>query len=302
MTARIWSVWDMLEKYALLFSDALTSLKTAQEAWKHKPPPKLPPPSMTGGNALTVGNIFNSSLINPAPPPSLPKVEDEDSEFWKNLRASLTNTALKSVRTAVEAAGMTRLLPQIGRIEGKVGKIWENDLEPDLRNLGEAIRDELKGAYFLHVQAADIGLYGQPAGFGEKVSERFTEATDDIEAAGNCLAVGEATASVFHLMRVMELGVRALARCLKVRAIDPETANWNVIVDHVNVAINKLPTRTKAMKARKAELAGASAALNSVRIATRNEVMHPKQMYTMEQARDVFQATRLFMRHLADLV
>ncbi len=47
--------------------------------------------------------------------------------------------------------------------------------------------------------------------FDSKVSKAFRNASADIVEAGNCLAVGLDTAAVFHLMRVVEWGLRAFA-------------------------------------------------------------------------------------------
>ena len=54
-------------------------------------------------------------------------------------------------------------------------------------------------------------------------------------------------------------------------------------------------------EARKAKYGAVLAHLNSVRIAWRNEVMHPKQSYTREEAHTIFQAVRAFMIYLAEL-
>src|SRR5690606_2199938 len=53
--------------------------------------------------------------------------------------------------------------------------------------------------------------------FGTEVATAFPSARQDIKDAGNCLALDLNTAAVFHLMRVMEVGVKAMARHLKVR-------------------------------------------------------------------------------------
>src|SRR5271156_1156895 len=50
---------------------------------------------------------------------------------------------------------------------------------------------------------------------GEKVSECFPSAAVDISDAGDCIALGCDTAAVFHLMHVVEWGLRAFAAHLK---------------------------------------------------------------------------------------
>jgi hypothetical protein len=99
----------------------------------------------------------------------------------------------------------------------------------------------------------------------------------------------------------MEIGVQTLGRKLRIK-IDVNTETWYQIMIHVNRTIEKLPSKTQKEKHRKSRLAEAGAHLQSVRLAWRNEVMHPKQTYTRQEAYDVFNATKTFMVFLADLV
>ena len=50
--------------------------------------------------------------------------------------------------------------------------------------------------------------------FGDKVFDAFPKARYDAEHAALCIATGAATASVFHLMRTVEHGVRSLGKSL----------------------------------------------------------------------------------------
>jgi len=50
------------------------------------------------------------------------------------------------------------------------------------------------------------------------------------------------------------------------------------------------------------ELAQASANLYSVKLAWRNEVMHPKETYTLEEADNLIRQVKIFMHHLATLI
>ena len=271
----------MLERYALLFSD-LTIALTYQEAW--------------WGNT-TLGT-------NPGP---MAKDSEVDAVVRRH-RLEGTLQCLEHLRVACENTGMSQVIPEVARIDtdlrshAKRGFSVLSDPRDRLKHLRERLRDELESEYFLHVSRADRQFYGQPEGFGSEVAAKFPTGTEDVEGAGNCLALGQPTASVFHLMRLVELGVRALAKKLKVKSIDPDMENWNTITDHIDKAIRSLPAKTKANKLRKVALAGVSGHLNVVRISTRNEVMHPKKTYTQEEARDLFQATRLFMHHLAGLI
>jgi len=87
-------------------------------------------------------------------------------------------------------------------------------------------------------------------------------------------------------MRVMEAGVKLLGRKLKVN-INVDTENWAAIISRINGKIDQLPKITRIQQRKKAKYAEASTYLNSVRIAWRNEVMHPNESYTNEQAHKI---------------
>jgi hypothetical protein len=49
--------------------------------------------------------------------------------------------------------------------------------------------------------------------FGADFELKFPLAVYEVEESGKCIALSRDTASVLHLMRVMEIGIRAVARC-----------------------------------------------------------------------------------------
>jgi len=63
-------------------------------------------------------------------------------------------------------------------------------------------------------------LYAAKLLFGDDVAKKFPSASVDIEEAGKCLALDRGTATVFHLMRAMEVGLRALAKSLNDHRLD----------------------------------------------------------------------------------
>jgi hypothetical protein len=85
----------------------------------------------------------------------------------------------------------------------------------DVQTLRNNLSYLLERRYFYAVRPDLSGYYGDPEPFGDQVAKKFKHARDDIERAGNCLALGESTACVLHLNRAMEIVIRALARKLK---------------------------------------------------------------------------------------
>jgi hypothetical protein len=160
---------------------------------------------------------------------------------------------------------------------------------------------EAKAKLFVYVAPEKRRYLLESDLFGSKVATRFRPMAEDIEEAGKCLALGRGTATVFHLMRVMEIGIQELGQLLKIPAPVQETV-WQVIQDQVARAIKALPRTTVAEKKRQSELSGAAAHLQHVKDAWRNEVMHPKKTYTEAQAAEVFDAVKAFSAALADII
>jgi hypothetical protein len=101
-----------------------------------------------------------------------------------------------------------------------------------IRTVREQIIRELAGRKFLYVDPQFSKCVDQDDLFGESVKKAFPSATYDIKESGNCLAADCATAAVFHLMRVAEYGLRALAwdRRIKVPKGPIELACWEDII------------------------------------------------------------------------
>jgi hypothetical protein len=139
-----------------------------------------------------------------------------------------------------------------------------------------------------------------------KVSKMFPKAVPDIQNVGNCLAVSLNTAAVFHLMHVVEWGLRALCANLKVANIKKgpvEYATWedilNKLPDAAQAKIDRMPRGPKKQKAQEFYYP----ALREVRgfkDAWRNHIMHTRAIYEREDAIAVFAHVQRFMQGLAD--
>jgi len=167
----------------------------------------------------------------------------------------------------------------------------------EIDDLQRRLLDRADSIFCLTLSMADRALYepSQPL-FGAEIEAKFSNKSEDIAEAGKCLALVRPTAAVFHLMRVMEIGVRRFGDVLGVTLADDK--NWQNILDEINKAIRALDQ--KAMLTKK--YAAASAHLYNVKLASRNEVMHPKQTYTPDEATKVFNATDAFIRDLVNLI
>jgi hypothetical protein len=94
-------------------------------------------------------------------------------------------------------------------------------LHSQVKELLYRISDELGDRFFLSLDKDSVPYYRQSEPlFGLAVERRFPSASEDISEAGKCLGLGRSTASVFHLMRAMELAVVEIGRLLGVTVVD----------------------------------------------------------------------------------
>jgi hypothetical protein len=96
--------------------------------------------------------------------------------------------------------------------------------------------------------------------------------------------------------RIMEVGVQQLGKVLGVTLVDEK--NWQNILDELNKTVKTLNPKDK----RTIEISQASANLYAVKLAWRNEVMHPEDLYTLEEAEHLIQLVGVFMEQLARIV
>ena len=160
------------------------------------------------------------------------------------------------------------------------------------------VRDELlaRRAFMIPTNKVDYYESRTPL-FGDEIRDRFPSTTFEIDEAGKCFALGRWTACVFHLMRVMEIGIQATARNLGVPdPAKPSERNWGAILRAMNAAISQKPAG-----AERDFLQSTYALLDAVRNAWRNSTMHVENKYIEDEAADILGAVRGFMRKIASV-
>jgi hypothetical protein len=160
----------------------------------------------------------------------------------------------------------------------------------------DRIQDEMRENLFMFIPPERASYYNKPELFGKGVNQKFPTIQYDVVEAGNCYASGRSTAAVFHSMRIMEVGVQQFGTKLGVALANEK--NWQNILEEVNKAIKALDPKLATTK----EFAAAAANLYSVKLAWRNEVMHPKDTYTLEEADNLIRQVKIFMEQLSQIV
>lgn len=222
----------------------------------------------------------------------------------------LTEYNRSSVRAKLEGWG--KILEKLGA-RGPVATIqrWKEGLDDpnfswaDMRTAAKElhgrVEDELKETSLWIIPAERaLQFRGRPP-FGDQVASHFSPANEDIGDGVYCLLLGRGTATVFHLMRVMEVGLRALAASLNDPTLDPKrNPSWETILKRGDKELGKpLKERSPEWQSDEEFFSTAHANLRAVKDAWRNPTMHIERRYDPEEAQDVWNAVRAFMRHLA---
>jgi hypothetical protein len=170
-------------------------------------------------------------------------------------------------------------------------------LAPEFWQLRVRLKEELTRKEFLFVSENMAERYKDADPF--KIGAEFKEANADIQSAAKCLAVGEGTASVLHLDRAMEVALRKLATRRRVRIRPRDT--WGGILNKMTPKIDKMPEATRSQKNKKQAWSEARTHLFHIKECWRDRPAHGHETYSPARAKEIFEAVRVFMNHLAAL-
>jgi len=186
-------------------------------------------------------------------------------------------------------------------------KKW-SELNTRTRALRDAIQTELKGYLFYIYPKNRSAVFRSWKDDWKVAVAAFPDIQWDVYAATDCYALQHHTASVFHSMRVAEIGLRALARERRIKLPKSkavEWATWQEIIKALDDEIKLIAGTWKIGKAKDAALAfysGARADVNGFKDEYRNLVMHVRADYDEFQALRALTLVREFMKRIADRI
>jgi hypothetical protein len=160
---------------------------------------------------------------------------------------------LVDLRHAIEECGDLGLVDAaltLTRIKAAVARqaMDASRLQGEAEHAYNAYVDGINKLKYIFIPEPLCGLVDQDKLFGEAVWKKFPKSRDDVRDAGNCLAIGCGTAAVFHLMRVSEHGMRALARRLRVR-LSHSKANHPLEYADCNKVITGIKSKIAGLRA-----------------------------------------------------
>jgi hypothetical protein len=134
-----------------------------------------------------------------------------------------------------------------------------------------------------------------------KVAEQFPNASSEFRDAVKCFVTARNTGCVFHLMRSLEFGLRALG---VVFGVSLEHTNWGPAIEQIESRIRDMHTDPKwkslpDCKNQQEFYAQAASHFGVFKDAWRNYTAHVRSNYDQEDALDILQSVRAFFRKLA---
>lgn len=223
--------------------------------------------------------------------------ENDCKIYLRTLQEIYDDLLLLEAKIAARAC--TRLM---GNLEDNDEDFTYLSFKKYAEDLELRIRDELENTKVLVLEINKRRFYEPETPiFGVDVQTNYPSAYFEIDEAGKCLALGRSTACVFHLMRVLEVGIAAVAAGLKIpNPTKPAQRNWGYILSEIKKAIDERQRWRK--RAHKTFFEEAHATLDSVRNPWRNATMHVEKTYTEEEAENIFFAVRAFMKKIASQI
>ena len=229
-------------------------------------------------------------------------------KFWLGMRHGGTldgrgiaelGSALGQLKRECDKHSLRSSLNQVKRIEYCIETRHAVPAE-ELGQLVLRIQEDLESELFLAVPSNRVHYYesSEPL-FGLAVADAFPSTAYDIIEAGKCHALHRSTACVFHLMRVLEIGLAVFANKF---GVPSNHTNWHNIIEGVEKAVRNMgtdPARTADWKDQQEFYSQAASHFMILKDAWRNYTAHARGKYTEDEVETILPNVRAFMQKLA---
>jgi hypothetical protein len=133
-------------------------------------------------------------------------------------------------------------------------EMFESALERDLPATSRefdiytrALYSEIKNKFFVFVPTHRAKYFRPKQFLDDSTKEAFPTARIELAEAGRCHAVGLYTATVFHCMRAVEIGLRVMAVALQCTFPTPlEQVDWEPMIAQIESKIRAMKDQTKS--------------------------------------------------------
>lgn len=183
-------------------------------------------------------------------------------------------------------------------------------IRAEVTHVADAIRDELWKRIFFVVSPERREYAEHPQYIGQNVLDAFPLALREVYEAGNCLAAECNTAAVFHLMRVVEWGLRALcahmglrkAKRRKGKDVPISYVDWETMLNQLHPLVDAKIAKMRRGKAKQEAQEFYYPVLQDIRAirdAWRNHLMHTRAVYSSANAEAILSHVKRLMSTLS---
>ncbi|WP_147283650.1 hypothetical protein [Bosea caraganae] len=208
---------------------------------------------------------------------------------------------LKVANTVADEFELTSVKSYLPAFERRLRQpsITNEKISNDAGVLLELLDENLKGQLVYRYPSDKAKILRQWKEDWAPAVASFPSAAADIRNGVDLWALGHGTASVFHFMRVLEHGLRALANDVG-KSFDVQS--WQVVIDQIEAEVRSLGKTLPAGKEKSSRLKFLSEAAKEFAFfkdGWRNHVAHGRENYDDHQARNIMDHVRHFMTLLS---
>jgi hypothetical protein len=230
-----------------------------------------------------------------------------DSGKASTYRLDELSAALVQMRAECVKLDLAHTPDLISHIESEVHRKGNNynceDMVNHLETLASSFATELRKKVVFRITDDQKDYFERDDLFGSQVTTAFPSCVTEIKNAGNCYALQQDDACVFHCMRVLELALRVLAKELGVTfAGTLDLQNWQNIIENIENEIKNLEKLPKSKYKSETLKLFSQAAMQFrwFKEAWRNHVMHGRDVYDAGKAYSILGHVKELMQALAE--
>jgi hypothetical protein len=230
-------------------------------------------------------------------------LEDTEEPSWHETNQADRDKLKGLLQYATKLADTLELQAVHDRIEIFTGKLRYHmelhELLSEVRTLRETFDRGINYKYLYLYPAEKVKRVLKFEDEWRAALAGFAAIRDDALAATDCYALGHNTAAVFHSMRVLEHGLRAMATAVNLVF---DVQQWQTIIEGIEKQIREIGDRwpkTTAKSDWTSFFSGAAKEFFYFKDGWRNYVSHGGDPYDADQASSVLEHVKVFMNHLS---
>lgn len=246
----------------------------------------------SAGEFYKIGGVLSGmeEILYDAKPNDL--IRDEQREKL-SLGMQKLSEYCGQIGLSMSVLGAQRLASELQKAKSYI------ELKGQFKELDSRIQDEVSDHLFLYIPKPQSRFFEEPQLFGKQVETAFPSTLYDIAESGKCLALNRGTACVFHAMRVLESGLKALASEF---SIPINHKAWGQIIDNIEQAIKNIPrdpNKPSDWQEHRQFCSEAAVQFLHFKDAWRNYTAHLRFKYTEDEAEAIHRHVGDFMKHLS---